>query len=75
MGFSALGIFTGADYETILIPVLENKLKTNLKIRLLYQIENKFNGFDLEAMLDEPKMGMKDLSAWNRIVLFPIMRR
>ncbi|NDP22988.1 MAG: STAS/SEC14 domain-containing protein [Paludibacter sp.] len=50
-------------------------MKTNLKIRLLYQIENKFNGFDLEAMLDEPKMGMKDLSAWNRIVLFPIMRR
>jgi hypothetical protein len=64
LGISAEGKITGNDYETILIPALEEKLKANKEIRMLYQLGNNFTGFDLSAMLDDAKMGLKHLSAW-----------
>lgn len=69
LGVSAEGKITGTDYETVLIPAIEEKLKTNKKIRMLYHLGNNFNGFDMSAMLDDAKMGMKHLSAWDRIAL------
>ena len=69
LGVSAEGKITATDYETVLIPAVEEKLKTNKKIRMLYQLGNKFTGFDLNAMLDDAKMGMKHLSSWEKIAL------
>ncbi len=69
LGVSTEGKITGIDYETVLIPALEEKLKANKKIRMLYQLGTNFTGFDLSAMLDDAKMGMKHLSAWDRIAL------
>ena len=69
LGVSAEGKITGTDYETVLIPAIEDKFKTNKKIRMIYQLGNKFSGFDFTAMLDDAKMGMKHLSAWDRIAL------
>ena len=69
IGISAEGKITGKDYETILIPALEEKLKTNKKIRMLYHLGSTFTGFDLNAMLDDAKVGMKHLSAWEKIAL------
>ena len=69
LGISAQGKITGTDYETILIPAIEERLKTNKKIRILYQLGSNFTGFDLNAMLVDTKMGMKHLSAWDRIAL------
>jgi hypothetical protein len=70
LGVSAKGKITGTDYETVLIPVLEEKLKAQKKkIRMLYQLGPDFLGFDLSAMLDDAKMGMKHLSVWDRIAL------
>jgi hypothetical protein len=69
LGVSAEGKKTGTDYETVLIPAVEKKLKTNKKIRMLYQLGINFTGFDLNAMIDDAKMGMKHLSAWQRIAL------
>jgi len=69
LGVTAEGKITGEDYENILIPVLEEKLQAHKKIRMLYQLGSDFSGFDLSAMLDDAKMGMKHLSAWDRIAL------
>ena len=69
LGVSAEGKITGTDYETVLIPAIEEKLKTNKKIRMLYHLGNNFTGFDLNAMVDDAKIGMKHLSAWDRIAL------
>lgn len=69
LGVSAEGKITGTDYETVLIPALEEKLKANKKIRMIYQLGNDFSGFDMSAMLDDAKMGLKHLSAWDRIAL------
>ncbi len=69
LGITAEGKITGKDYETLLIPALEEKLKVNKKIRMIYQLGNDFTGFDLGAMLDDAKMGLKHISAWDRIAL------
>ena len=69
LGVSAEGKVTGTDYETVLIPAIEKKLKEHKKIRMIYDLGSNFTGFDLSAMLDDAKMGMKHLSAWDRIAL------
>ena len=69
LGVSGEGKITGKDYETVLIPAIEEKLKANKKVRMIYQLGTKFTGFELTAMLDDAKMGMKHLSAWDRIAL------
>jgi hypothetical protein len=69
LGVSAEGRITGTDYETVLIPAIEEKLKTNKKIRMLYHLGSNFTGFDLNAMIDDTKIGMRHLTAWDRIAL------
>jgi SpoIIAA-like len=69
LGVSAEGKITGTDYETVLIPAMEEKLKANKKLRMIYQLGSKFTGFEVSAALDDAKMGMKHLSAWDRIAL------
>jgi hypothetical protein len=69
LGVSAEGKITGKDYETVLIPAIEKKLKEHKKIRMVYDLGSSFTGFDLSAILDDAKMGMKHLSAWDRIAL------
>jgi hypothetical protein len=69
LAVSAEGKITGTDYENVLIPALEVKLKAHKKIRMLYHLGISFTGFDLSAMLDDTKMGLKHLSAWDRIAL------
>jgi len=69
LGITAEGKITGTDYETVLIPALEEKLKAHKKIRMVYHLGNSFSGFDMEAMIDDTKMGLKHLSAWDKIAL------
>ena len=61
LGVSGEGKITGKDYETVLIPAIAEKLKANKKLRMLYHLGINFTGFDLSAMLDDAKMGMKHL--------------
>lgn len=69
LGIFASGKITGADYERILIPALEDKLRTGSKIRMLYHIAKDFTGFELSAIWDDAIFGMKHLSEWERIAL------
>ena len=69
LGVSAEGIVTGSDYETVLIPAVEKKLKAGKNIRMIYQLGPGFTGFDLTAMLDDAGLGMKHLTAWERIAM------
>ncbi|RKX40707.1 MAG: STAS/SEC14 domain-containing protein [Verrucomicrobia bacterium] len=69
LGFEASGKVTGKDYETVLIPAVEEKLKAFSKIRLLYYLGSDFSGYELEAMWDDAKIGLKHLAAWERIAI------
>lgn len=69
LGIEAEGEVTGADYETVLIPAVDEKLKANKKIRFLYYLGTGFTGFSLNAMIDDAGVGIKNFSAWDRIAL------
>ena len=69
LGVSAEGTVTGSDYETVLIPAVEKKIQAGKKIRMIYQLGPSFTGFDLSAMLDDAKLGMKHITAWDRIAM------
>jgi hypothetical protein len=69
LAVSGEGKITGADYEMILIPEVEKRLKINKKIRLLYCLGESFQGFELSAMLDDLKIALEYFSAWEKIAL------
>ncbi len=69
LGFSAKGKVTSKDYETILIPAVEEKLKNNDKVRLLYHLGNEFGGFEAGAMWDDAKVGLAHITEWEKIAI------
>ncbi len=69
LAFTAHGQVTGEDYESVLIPAVEAKLKEHRKIRLLYHLDNDFSGFDAKALWDDTKVGFQHLTAWGKIAV------
>lgn len=69
LGFTAKGNVTGSDYETVLIPAVEQILADHKSIRFLYHLGDDFNGFDAKAMYDDAKVGLQHLTAWERVAL------
>jgi hypothetical protein len=69
LGVTAEGEITGEDYENVLIPAIEEKLKANKKINMLYHIGSTFDRFSLGAMLDDAEIGFKHLAAWDKIAI------
>ena len=62
-------IFTGEDYESVLISAIEEKLKKHSKINLLYHLGKDCVGFDIEAMWGDTKIGIRHLTVWERIAV------
>ncbi len=69
LGIEAEGEVTGADYENVFFPAVDEKLKANKKIRMLYYLGAGFTGFSLKAMIDDAEVGIKNFSAWDRVAL------
>jgi hypothetical protein len=69
LGIEAEGKVSGTDYEDILIPAVDEKLKANEKSRMLYYLGAGFTGFGMKAMMEDAKVGIKHFSAWERVAL------
>lgn len=69
VGFSAKGDVTSEDYETVLIPAVEEKLKSHDKIRLLYYLGSEFSRFEAGAMWDDAKVGLTHITEWEKIAI------
>jgi len=66
---TASGEVTAKDYETVLIPAVEEKLKTFDKIRMLYQLDEGFDSYTAGAMWDDTKLGFQHFTAWEKIAV------
>ncbi len=66
---SASGKVSGEDYEDVLIPEIEEKLKKHGKICVLYVLGPAFSGFTAEAMWDDAKIGMKHLVSYEKVAV------
>lgn len=69
IGFVAIGEVTANDYETVLIPEVELLLKERAKIRVFCYLGPEFSGFSAGALWDDLKMGLKHLTAWEKIAI------
>ena len=69
LGFEAKGTVTGSDYESIIIPAVEEAFKSQRRIRFLYHLGPQFTGFETAALWDDAKLGMTHLSGWERIAV------
>jgi len=66
IGLTASAKITGEDYEKVLIPAVEAKLKTYKKISILYCLGKDFERFTAGAMWDDTKLGMMHLLSWDK---------
>lgn len=69
IGITAKGKVTGSDYESVIIPLVEEKLHKHSKINLLYHIGNEFTGMEAEAMWEDTKVGIRHLTEWKKIAV------
>lgn len=69
LGFSARGMVTAKDYETVIIPAVEERFAHQKKVRFLYHIGAEAEGFEAGAMWDDTMLGMKHLAGWERIAI------
>lgn len=69
VAFVCKGHVTKRDYETVLIPAVEDALKQHSKVRLYYRIDPDFSGIEPGAIWDDFKVGMEHLFRWERIAV------
>ncbi len=69
IGCAAKGQVTATDYEDVLIPAIETALKAHSKIRCYYELGPKYTGMDPSAMWQDFKVGMEQLTHWERIAV------
>lgn len=69
LGLRATGKVTGDDYEKVLIPAIEEKLKRHRKIRLLYHMGPDFAGFTPAALWDDARVGVQSVAAFEKIAV------
>ncbi|AYK13992.1 MAG: STAS/SEC14 domain-containing protein [Methanosarcina thermophila] len=63
------GEVTGDDYSKVLIPAIEDKIQKYGKIRMLYQMDKELEWFTISAMLEDAKVGIRNLTAFEKIAV------
>lgn len=58
---------TGDDYDNVIIPAIKEMRENNDKLRFLYVLADEYDGFDRHAMWDDTKVGMSDLTHFEKI--------
>jgi hypothetical protein len=53
LGVKAIGTFSRQEYHEFLIPHLSTIIKEHGRVRLLFYLDEDFQGFDLEALKNE----------------------
>ena len=66
VGLAAHGKVSHKDYQLVVIPAVEEKIKMHGKVRLLFQLGNDFTGYTAEAIWDDAKIGLQHLTAFEK---------
>jgi hypothetical protein len=69
LGLKALGEVEAEDYQRVLVPALESKLRDHRRVRLLYVIDESFTGYTGGAAWEDAKIGMFHLTAFERVAV------
>lgn len=69
LGIEGTGKVTAEDYQTVLVPALEEKLREVHKVRLLYVLGEGFDGYTGAAAWEDTKVGLRHLTRFERIAV------
>jgi hypothetical protein len=69
LGFTAKGTVTASDYESVIIPAVEELFSHQSKIRILYHLGEDFMRFEAAAIWDDTKLGLKHFTGWERMAV------
>jgi hypothetical protein len=69
VGVRAIGEVDDDDYEGVLEPAVEDRLKRHDKVRLLYVLGPEFTGYDADAMWEDTKLGVKTFTKYDRMAI------
>lgn len=69
LGLTAKGRVTANDYESVVVPTVEELFKRYPKNRFLYHLGDQCSGFESEAVWDDIKLGLKHFSGWERLAI------
>lgn len=68
VGIAARGKITAEDYEQVVIPAIEAKLKTHDKIKLLFHM-GQFEGMEIAAMWEDARFGLAHWTDFTHLAL------
>lgn len=67
VAIEAVGKLTADDYESVLMPAVEEATAGDGKAKLLIVFGSEFEGYEAEAALDDMKMGLHNWGDYERI--------
>lgn len=69
IGFEAIGKVTAQDYQAVMMPELEQVLGDGGRLRVIYYLGPRFEGFTAGAMFDDALVGVGHPRSWERIAV------
>ena len=69
LGVQTHGEVTAEDYKNVLVPAIDAVLTKHKRVRLLYVFGKDFDGFTGGAAWEDAKVGMKHLTAFQRVAV------
>ena len=69
LGIEASGKVTAEDYQSVLVPALEDKLRKIPKVRCLYVLGEGFDSYTSAAAWEDTKVGLKHLTRFERVAV------
>ncbi|AEH60800.1 conserved hypothetical protein [Methanosalsum zhilinae DSM 4017] len=69
VGVTASGVVKEEDYDKILKPLIEDKIQKHEKICFLYHLDENFDKFTREALLEDAKVGKEYFTSFEKIAV------
>ncbi|MEX3011912.1 STAS/SEC14 domain-containing protein [Hoeflea sp. TYP-13] len=69
VAYEVVGTLTSRDYQEILTPLVDDKLKVHDKIKILVVLGEAFDGATASAMWDDTRLGLSHITAFSKLAV------
>ena len=69
VAYEVTGTLTSLDYQEVIIPLVEEKLKTHDKLKILVVLGADFGGATPSAMWDDARLGLSHLTSFSKMAV------
>jgi hypothetical protein len=69
IGLDAEGVIEARDYDEVIVPLIEAKLRDHERIKLLYRVGRGFERYTAGAMWSDARIGIKHLTRFSRVAV------